>query len=40
MTETGGADMDNNAEAADSPVAGGPSLDSVSGKAGSPGKVF
>ena len=32
--------MDNNAEAADSPVAGGPSLDSVSGKAGSPGKVF
>ncbi len=32
--------MDNNAEAADSPVAGGHSPGSVSGKAGSPGKVF
>lgn len=32
--------MDNNAEAADSPVAGGHSPGSVSGRAGSPGKVF
>ncbi len=32
--------MDNNAEAADSPVAGGHSLGSVFGRAGSPGKVF
>ena len=40
MTETGGADMDNNAEAADSPVAGGHSPGSVFGRAGSPGKVF
>ena len=40
MTETGGTDMDNNAETADSYVASGPSLDSVFGKAGSPGKVF
>ena len=32
--------MDNNAETADSYVASGPSLDSVFGKAGSPGKVF
>lgn len=40
MTETDGPSMDNNAEAADSPVAGGHSPGSVSGKAGSPGKVF
>ena len=39
MTETDGPSMDNNAEAADSPVAGGHSPGSVSGKAGSPGKV-
>ena len=32
--------MDNNAEAAGSPVAGGHSPGSVSGRAGSPGKVF
>lgn len=40
MVETDGPSMDNNAEAADSPVAGGHSPGSVSGKAGSPGKVF
>lgn len=40
MTETGGAGIDNNAEAVGSPVAGGHSLGSVSGRAGSPGKVF
>ena len=40
MVETDGPSMDNNAEAADSPVAGGHSPGSVSGRAGSPGKVF